>query len=74
MSITPRECRAARAGLEWSRDDLAKRAGLSDRTITDFERGAREPHSNNLAAIRHAFETAGVKFRDGCVCFSKPQL
>ncbi len=67
--ITKAQCRAARAGLEWSREDLAQKAGLSDRTITDFERGAREPHDNNKRAIRQAFETAGVRFTDeGCIC------
>jgi DNA-binding XRE family transcriptional regulator len=68
--LTRVQCRAARAGLEWSREDLAKKAGLSDRTITDFERGAREPHENNKRAIRVAFEQSGVTFSDdGCVCF-----
>jgi hypothetical protein len=42
---------------------------LSDRTITDFERGAREPHENNKRAIQAAFESAGVRFaQDRCVC------
>jgi DNA-binding XRE family transcriptional regulator len=67
--ITRAQCRAARAGLEWSRVDLAQMAGLSDRTITDFERGARDPHDNNKRAMRQAFEAAGVRFtRDGCIC------
>lgn len=69
MMLTRAQCRAARAGLEWSREDLAGRAGLSDRTITDFERGAREPHPNNKVAIRRAFEAAGVVFTaEGCLC------
>ena len=67
--ISKAQCRAARAGLEWSREDLAQKAGLSDRTITDFERGAREPHDNNKRAIRQAFEAAGVRFtEEGCIC------
>ena len=69
MPITPRECRAARAGLNWSREELAKAAGLSDRTITDFERGARSPHGNNLASIEEALRKAGVEIKGGCVCF-----
>lgn len=70
MAITPTQCRAARAGLEWSREELATRAGLGERTIIDFERGAREPHANNRAAIRAAFEAAGVTFEaNGCICF-----
>lgn len=68
--ISATQCRAARAGLDWSREDLAARAGLATRTITDFERGARMPHENNRKAIRAAFEAHGVTFTDqGCVCF-----
>ena len=40
VDISPQQCRAARAWLEWSREKLAKQAGLGKRTITDFERGA----------------------------------
>jgi transcriptional regulator with XRE-family HTH domain len=69
--ISPQQCRAARAGLEWSRSDLANKAGLAERTVNDFERGAREPHANNRGAIRAAFEREGVTFTDeGCVCFA----
>lgn len=45
-----------------SREDLAKRAGIAERTLIDFERGAREPLRNNLAAIRQALEEAGIEF------------
>jgi transcriptional regulator with XRE-family HTH domain len=42
--------------------ELAEAAGLSKQTVVDFERGARNPHKNNLAAIRTALEAAGVEF------------
>jgi transcriptional regulator with XRE-family HTH domain len=48
--------------LEWSRVKLAEEAGLAERTVIDFERGARVPHANNLAAIQRALEAAGVEF------------
>lgn len=48
--------------LDWSRGELGRRAGLSERTVTDFERGAREPHENNRRALREAFEAAGLEF------------
>jgi transcriptional regulator with XRE-family HTH domain len=60
--ITMAQCKGARAMLDMSREQLAKAAGLAERTITDFERGARSPHANNLAAIRRALEEAGIEF------------
>lgn len=60
--ISPRECRAARAGLRLSQKDIAEAAGLSERTVIDFEREAREPIGATRAAIRSAFERAGVTF------------
>ncbi|MER2265356.1 helix-turn-helix transcriptional regulator [Methylobacterium oxalidis] len=60
--LTREQCRAGRAMLDWSRKDLARGCGLSERTITDFERGARDPHDNNKRAIASAFEAAGLEF------------
>lgn len=60
--LTPAQCRAARAILEMSREDLAKAAGIAARTLVDFERGARQPLRNNLAAIRAAMEDRGIVF------------
>ncbi|MBZ9719337.1 helix-turn-helix transcriptional regulator [Mesorhizobium sp. AD1-1] len=48
--------------LGWSQGDLAEAAAVSRTTIVDFERSIRIPHRNNLAAIRRAFETAGIEF------------
>ncbi|MEO5375486.1 MAG: helix-turn-helix domain-containing protein [Alphaproteobacteria bacterium] len=60
--ITPAQCKGARAMVDLSRRDLAERAGIAERTLVDFERGARTPHPNNLSAIRRALESAGVEF------------
>ncbi|WP_313899268.1 helix-turn-helix transcriptional regulator [Methylobacterium sp. J-078] len=60
--LTREQCRAGRAMLDWSRGDLARESGLSERTITDFERGAREPHDNNKRAMSSAMEAAGLEF------------
>lgn len=62
ISITPAQSKGARGMLDWSRKQLADSSGLAERTIIDFERGARVPHQNNLAAIQRAFEAAGVEF------------
>ena len=69
--ISSQQCRAARAGLDWTRDLLASKAGVSLSTIASFEREEREPFKPNLAALKATFEAAGVRFTNGgCVCFS----
>ena len=50
--------------LGWSQADLANSAKVARQTVVDFERGARTPYTNNLAAIRAAIEAAGVEFID----------
>lgn len=62
MTIAPEQSRAARGLLDWSQTELGLRANLSQSTIRDFEKGRRVPTVNNLAAIRRAFEEAGVEF------------
>lgn len=64
MAITKEQCRAARALLDWSRDDLSGAAQVAHRTISDFERGARQPIAATAQAMRTALETAGVVFVD----------
>ena len=63
--ISLAQCKAARALIGWSQGNLAKAASVAKPTVADFERGARIPHGNNLAAIRSALESAGVKFIAG---------
>ena len=62
MSITPEQCKGARAMLDMSREDLATASSVGHRTIVDFERGARQPHTSTLILLRSALETAGVEF------------
>jgi hypothetical protein len=47
MSISPAQCRAARALID---------------VVTEFENGGRIPSEGDLAAIRKALESAGVIF------------
>lgn len=63
-TITPGQCRAARAVLEWSQEQLATEAGVNRMTVADFEQGKRSPMLNNLVMIRRAFEQQGVTFID----------
>ena len=61
-TLTAAQCRGARAMLGWSQDDLARAASVGRQTVTDFERGARIPITNNLASMRQALERAGIEF------------
>ena len=58
--LSPEQSRAARGWLGWSQAELAKRANVSLSTVRDFETGRHMPIGNNLAALRRAFEAAGV--------------
>lgn len=60
--MSPEQCRAARGWLGWTQQELARRAGVGLSTVRDFEKGERTPIANNLAALRRAFEVAGVIF------------
>ncbi|RWN42599.1 MAG: transcriptional regulator [Mesorhizobium sp.] len=60
--LTSAQCRAARALMEWSRDQLADASKVAVRTIVDFERSAREPREVTKEALRRALEAAGVVF------------
>lgn len=62
MSMTPEQCRAARAWLGLKQDELATAAGVGLSTLKDFEAGKRTPIANNLAAIEAALEAQGMGF------------
>jgi transcriptional regulator with XRE-family HTH domain len=67
------QSRAARALLNWSRVRLAAKANLSETTIGDFEKGYRKPRPRNIAAIRQAFEEAGIVFTvEGTPSLARP--
>ena len=60
ISHEPEQCRAARGWLDWTTQELARRAGVGLSTVREFEKGERTPIPNNLAAIRRAIEAAGI--------------
>ena len=60
--ITAAQCRAARALIEWSVDELALASKVDTKTITDFELRYRAPNDGDKRRIRVAFEDGGVIF------------
>lgn len=59
--LSPEQSRAARAWLDWSQEDLAKRASVALSTVRDFEKGRRTPIANNLEAIARVLKGEGVE-------------
>ena len=51
--------------LQIDQSELAVRANLSCNVIVDFEMERRAPPANSLAAIKSAFEDAGIEFTGG---------
>ena len=58
--MTPAQSRAARGWLEWTQDELARRANVSVGTVRSFEAGLKTPLPNNIAAMQRALEAAGI--------------
>jgi transcriptional regulator with XRE-family HTH domain len=59
--ISPEQCRAARALLDWTQGELAEATGLSAVTIRAFERGG-EMRDSNRNLLRLSLQSAGVEF------------
>jgi ribosome-binding protein aMBF1 (putative translation factor) len=64
--LTPAQIRAARAMVGWSRDDLAKRSGVSAQALRDFEKadGGSDPRQGTVHKWQRALEGAGIVFVD----------
>jgi transcriptional regulator with XRE-family HTH domain len=60
VMLSSEQCRAARALLNWTQEDLAVRAGVSRSTVRGFERGEHELQRASAAMIRMTLEQAGV--------------
>jgi transcriptional regulator with XRE-family HTH domain len=60
--MTPAQCRAARALIGWSQDELAAVSKVGKATIASFERGKRAPYARTLEDLCAALASAGVIF------------
>jgi len=63
-TITPKQCKAARAFLGWSQQDLADKVRVVQKTITDFERAVTTPQRRIAEDIKTIFVEAGIKFEN----------
>lgn len=61
LPLSAEQCRAARAILGWSQDQLSQASKVAKATIANFEAGKREPYERTLADLVSAFEAAGVQ-------------
>ena len=60
--MTPAQCRAARALINWTQPKLSEAAALGLSTVVDFERERRKVSSDAICAMQTALEAAGVIF------------
>jgi hypothetical protein len=63
--VTPAQCRAARALIGMSNDELHGSSVVPRVIIEAFEAGGAKLRQADLDAIQHALERAGVEFIDG---------
>lgn len=61
-TITPGQCRAARALLDITQPALAEMAGLGLSTVVDFEKSRRDVSRDAVHTLQKALEKAGVQF------------
>ncbi len=62
MTISGRQCKAARALLDLSQTELAGLAKVNINTLVDFENGTRATHPRTIEAIERTLEHAGIEF------------
>jgi DNA-binding XRE family transcriptional regulator len=61
--LTSSQCRAARAFLDWTQSELAKRTSISAVSIRAFEKGG-DMRESNLRLLTLTFEAADVIFEN----------
>jgi transcriptional regulator with XRE-family HTH domain len=62
MAITGPQCRAARALVQWSREELATASGVGLDIIASLETGREMPPADLLGRLQTALEEGGAVF------------
>ena len=60
--ITPGQCRAARALIGWSQQELANQAGVGIMTVHQLEKDGSQSRRATLEVVQRALESAGIEF------------
>lgn len=61
--INAKQCRAARAWLSWSQQELADKSLVSKRAIANFESDHTVPHDRTIRDLQRTFEDEGLTFQ-----------
>jgi transcriptional regulator with XRE-family HTH domain len=62
--MSSEQCRAARAWLNWTQQELARRAHVGLSTVKEFEKGERRTIAATAEAMQRALADAGIEFLD----------
>ncbi len=67
--ITSKQCKMARAALNWNVRKLAEKANVDKATVSRFENG-KDTYASTANKLRNALESSGeITFNgDSCVC------
>ena len=67
VTMQPEQCRAARAWLGWTQEELARKSAVGLSTIKDFEMAKRQPLAAIRMQLQRTFEEAGVEFLESSI-------
>ena len=61
-ALTASQCRAGRALIDWTQQQLSQAAAIDLQTVADFERRFRSADETTRRRLRATLEAAGVTF------------
>lgn len=64
MLVTPNQIKAGRALIDWSAEELGKRAGITKAAISNIETGRTSGSVEALSRIAYALQVGGVEFTE----------